>query len=198
MIDLFFKAGFIKWPLILFSVVALAIFIEKWIMLARTQHGNNALISRLKPLIRTGGRESFSSFIAGSDGALANIVLSALNKPNRNDRIKAMEDRAEVEYHFMDAKLGVLSTIASVGPLLGFFGTVLGIIQAFQKVEAAGGAVDPSLLAGGIWEALITSAGGLLIGIPCIFAHNFLLAKVDRIMNDMKVFCADVVDFLSH
>ena len=197
MIDLFIKAGFIKWPLLLLSVIALAVFIEKWLQLARIQHSNNALIARLKPLIRTGGRETFNSFIAGAEGPLANILLSMLNKPTRSDRVEAVEDHSDIEIHYMEGKLGILATIASVGPLLGFLGTVLGIITAFQKIEAAGGSVDPSVLAGGLWEALLGSAGGLFIGIPTIFAYNFLLRKIERIINDMKVFCLETVDFLS-
>lgn len=198
MLELFVKAGFIKWPLLLLSLVALAVFIEKWMALARVQHRNNQLISRLKPLIRTGGRETFVSFISGSEGPLANALLASLNKPTREARTRAIEDAVEIEIFYLESKLGLLATIASVGPLLGFLGTVIGIIQAFQKIEMAGGSVNPSVLAGGIWEALLGSAGGLFIGIPTIFAYNFLLHKIERIVNDMKAFGLDAVEFLSH
>ncbi len=197
MLELFIKAGLIKWPLLFLSFIALAVFIEKWMALTRVQSRNNQLISRLKPFIRSGGRETFISFIRGSEGPLANILLAALNKSTRADRTKAIEDHATIEIFYLESKLGLLATIASVGPLLGFLGTVIGIIQAFQRIEVAGGSVNPSVLAGGIWEALLGSAGGLFIGIPTIFAYNFLLRKVEKIVVEMNAFSLDSIEFLN-
>jgi biopolymer transport protein ExbB len=196
MLQILFKGGLIMIPLGVCSVIALAVFIEKWMVLARIQHHVRELGMQLKALMRAGGRESYLSMLNASQGPLANIVRAALGKAGRADRVKAMEDRAEIELFYIDSKLGLLATIASVGPLLGFLGTVIGIIQAFQNIEMAGGNVNPSLLAGGIWEALMGSAGGLFIGIPTIFAYNFLLRKIERIVTEMKLVCIETVDFL--
>jgi len=108
-----------------------------------------------------------------------------------------VESSGKMEVHQLERYLGVLATIAAVAPLLGFLGTVTGMIKAFMRIEALGGNVNASVLAGGIWEALVTTASGLTVGIPVLIFYNYFQGKVDRFVYEMEESSSKLLETLS-
>ncbi len=170
MIDFFMKGGILMWPILMCSVVALALTIAKslqfWGVLRRLSVSSSELLKEKPP-------------------EMASIVESILQGLDEK-QVSFMGSRKVRE---LEKGLGVLSLVATVAPLLGFTGTVIGMIQAFMVIaEQTGARVDPSMVAGGIYEALITTAGGLLVAIPTHIALHFLEARLDEISMRMKGF----------
>ena len=107
-----------------------------------------------------------------------------------------MHAAGKYEAFELEKRTDLLASIASIAPMLGFFGTVTGMIRAFQQIQSLQGNVNPSVLAGGIWEALITTATGLLVGIIAVFFYNFLINRINRLVNDMERSATDFIDLL--
>jgi biopolymer transport protein ExbB len=131
-------------------------------------------------------------------GPIAAITKAGLKKYNRSrQEIKeAIESEAQSEVYHLERYLGVLGTIAAVAPLIGFLGTVTGMIKAFIQIQTLGGNVDASVLAGGIWEALITTAAGLSVGIPTLIVYNWLQSKVEHHVFEMQESSTELLDTL--
>jgi biopolymer transport protein ExbB len=112
-----------------------------------------------------------------------------------HERVKeAIENAGRQEVSKLEKGLSILATVAGVAPLLGFLGTVTGMIQAFMRIEDLAGAANPSDLAGGIWEALLTTAFGLIVGIPAYAFYNYFLSSIKKFVSDMETVANDVVD----
>jgi biopolymer transport protein ExbB len=127
---------------------------------------------------------------------VANIVRKGLRKYKLgHERVKeAIENAGSQEISKLEKGLPILATVAGIAPLLGFLGTVTGMISAFMTIEDLAGSVNPSDLAGGIWEALITTAFGLIVGIPALAFYNYFLTAVKKLVGDMEAVANDVVD----
>jgi biopolymer transport protein ExbB len=134
-----------------------------------------------------------------SGSPLAITVKAGIMKSGkgREEIERAMENASREAISDLERYLNALATIAHVSPLLGLLGTVTGMIKAFMKVEQLGGNVDVGVLAGGIWEALITTASGLVVAIPMIVAHRYLIGKVNSISQDLEIQASQVVDGLT-
>jgi biopolymer transport protein ExbB len=179
------------YPIALGSVLALALFIEQMWSTRQARVRPPAFRTRAHALARE-GRFAEAEGLCREDGSpLAHIVGAALKergKPRAEIKEKINEvGRRQVAY--LERYVDLLGTIAAVEPLMGLLGTVLGLIQAFQKVQsvaAKGGGVNPSDLAGGIWAALITTAAGLLIAIPTYLGYRFLMARINTLVVDME------------
>ena len=106
---------------------------------------------------------------------------------------ESVDNSANLEIANLEKGLPILSTIAAVAPMIGFLGTVTGMVRAFWEMANAGNNIDVSLLSGGIYEAMITTVGGLIVGIIAIFAYNYLVALVDKVQNDLE---AEIISFM--
>jgi biopolymer transport protein ExbB len=128
----------------------------------------------------------------------ANIIRKGLKKSKLgHERVKeAIQNVGKQEIAKLEKGLSVLATISGVAPLLGFLGTVTGMISAFMRIEDLQGAANPSDLAGGIWEALITTAFGLAVGIIALFFYNYFTSAINKLVSDMEIISNDVVDTL--
>jgi biopolymer transport protein ExbB len=109
---------------------------------------------------------------------------------------ESIKNAGKKEIFLLEKKMDWLATIAGVAPLLGFLGTVTGMIQAFMQIQSLQGNVNPSVLAGGIWEALVTTAAGLAVGIFAYFFYNFLLSKINRLVFDLEMASRDFIELL--
>ncbi|HQJ47254.1 MAG TPA: MotA/TolQ/ExbB proton channel family protein, partial [Ignavibacteriaceae bacterium] len=138
------------------------------------------------------------SYCIEEKSPVANIVRKGLNKYRYgHDRVKdAIENAGSQEISKLEKGLSVLASVAGIAPLLGFLGTVTGMIQAFMTIEELAGAANPSDLAGGIWEALITTAFGLIIGIPALALYNYFLGAVKKLVGEMETVANDVIDVI--
>ncbi|MBD3236669.1 MAG: MotA/TolQ/ExbB proton channel family protein [Candidatus Eisenbacteria bacterium] len=184
------KGGILMIPIVICSIVAVAIIIERLVKLARVRRENARFLDAIRGRIRAGDldeaihvcRENLSS-------PLSAVFLEALLHIPQGERRtrEAISEAGEREAARLERNVGGLATIVGGAPLLGFLGTVIGMILAFQRIEALGGNVDASVLAGGIWQALLTTAAGLTVAVPTFFAHNYIVARVHsevQIMED--------------
>lgn len=175
--------------LIAMSVIALSIVIVKWWQLRGVDAGNRRPVREALALYRAGRRCEAVERIGRSRNPAAKVLLDIERGQRRQVPVATLRDAA---YHHasdvvetLRGHLKALEVIAALAPLIGLFGTVVGMIEAFQQLEAAGSQVNPSVLSGGIWEALLTTAAGLSVAIPAIAALNWLERRVDRLAHEM-------------
>ena len=196
MIQIIVKGGVMMIPLALCSIIALAILIERLISLRKIRINAGTFVLQVKNLLLRKQIKEALTLCKETPGPISGITRAGLMKHDRpREEIKdAIEGAAKTEVYHLERYLGVLGTIAAIAPLIGFLGTVTGMIKAFMKVQALEGNVDASVLAGGIWEALITTAAGLSVGIPALIFYNWLLSKVERHVFEMQESSNELMD----
>jgi biopolymer transport protein ExbB len=197
-LEILAKGGFMMIPIILSSIIAIAILVERLISLRKIAINARTFVLQVKNLVL---REQVNDAILlckQTPGPISAITKAGLVKRNRSrEEIKdSIENAARTQIFHLERNLGVLGTIAAIAPLMGFLGTVTGMIQAFMEIQARGGNVDSSVLAGGIWEALITTAAGLSVGIPALIFYNWIQAKVEAHVHDMQESSTELLDML--
>ncbi len=190
LLTLFADGGFMMYPLVLCSLLALGVIIAKlWTLHAAHRH-TKGVLKETGELARAGEIEGALAKAAETPGPAAAILLAGLRriqsqKLREGELEKAVSTTGTIELGFLERGLVVLATVANVAPLMGFLGTVAGMILAFAAIEAAGD-VDPGLVAGGIKVALLTTATGLTIAIPVNIAYNYFVSRIDRLILDME------------
>jgi len=196
--SIFMKGGFLMWPILLCSVIGLTVIIDRYIVLRKTKINIPAFTVRIRGLIKKRDISGAISHCMEEKSPVANIIRKGLKKYRLgHERVKeAIENAGRQEVSKLEKGLSVLATIAGIAPLLGFLGTVTGMIQAFMTIEDLAGSANPSDLAGGIWEALTTTAFGLIVGIPALAFYNYFLSAVKKTVGDMETVANDVVDVM--
>lgn len=193
-LDLAMKGGWIMVVLALLSVIGIYIFIERYAVLRKAGSKNPLLLERLNDNIRDNDFKSATRYCNKLNTPTSRILAKGV-KDYRLDNAsirQALENYAGLEIAALEKGLPVLSTIAAVAPMIGFLGTVTGMVQAFWNMSQAGDNIEVSALSGGIYEAMVTTVGGLIVGIVSIFAYNYLVTKVDKVQNAME---ADIISF---
>jgi biopolymer transport protein ExbB len=198
LLDIFLKGGFIMWLILLCSIIGLAVSIDRFIMLRKAKINVPAFMVRIRGFIKKKDISGAISYCMQEKSPVANIVRKGLKKYKYgHDRVKdAIENAGSQEVGKLEKGLSVLASVAGIAPLLGFLGTVTGMIQAFMTIQDLAGAANPSDLAGGIWEALITTAFGLIIGIPAFALYNYFLSSVKKLVGEMETVANDVIDVI--
>jgi len=192
------KGGFIMIFLGLCSIIALAILFERLIILRKIRINTRTFVLQVKNMLLRERIDEAIDLARATPGPIAKITIAGLAKHNRpREEIKdSIEAAAQSEIYHLERNLGILGTVAAIAPLIGFLGTVTGMIKAFMQVQSLGGSVDASVLAGGIWEALITTAAGLSVGIPALIFYNWLQAKVEHHVFEMQESSNELMDTL--
>jgi biopolymer transport protein ExbB len=199
---LFVKGGPVMYPIVLGSVLALALFLERIWALRRERVIPPVFQRRLRVLLRERKLSEAEVLCQENASALANIVGAALDKAGR-PRTEVKEAVTEVglrEVSHLERFVEFLGTIAAVEPLMGLLGTVIGLIRAFQGVEVEaqrGGGVNPGVLAGGIWEALITTAAGLSVAILAYVGYRYLQGRVNGLVVEMEEDALQIASMLA-
>ena len=198
LLDIFLKGGFIMWPILLCSIIGLAVSVDRFIMLRKAKINVPAFMVRIRGFIKKKDISGEISYCMQEKSPVANIVRKGLKKYKYgHDRVKdAIENAGSQEVSKLEKGLALLASVAGIAPLLGFLGTVTGMIQAFMTIQDLAGAANPSDLAGGIWEALITTAFGLIIGIPAFALYNYFLSAVKKLVGEMETVANDVIDVI--
>ena len=199
--EMMVKGGPLMYPIILCSVIALAVFIERLWYLRRAEINTGEFMEDIAETLRRNKIMEAIDRCNAMPGPIARILKAGILKHDRprTDIKEAIEDAAVHEVPQLEKNLGVLATIAHVTPLLGLLGTVTGMLRAFQVIEQKATAlvpVNPADLAGGIWEALITTVAGLSIAIPAYVAYNFLVTRVGGFVLEMEKSATDLVNIL--
>ena len=199
LLTIFRDGGFMMVPLVLCSLVALGVIIAKGWTLFVAHQSSKKLLREVADLGRAGQVDKAIARASTTPGPVAAILITGLNRmlDGQSDRDvgKAISVTGDIELDFLERGLVVLATIANVAPMLGFLGTVIGMIFAFASIEAAG-QVDPSLVAAGIKVALITTAAGLTIAIPVNVAYNYFVSRIDALIRDMELGAQAVLDLV--
>jgi biopolymer transport protein ExbB len=195
----FQKGGIIMYIILFCSIVALAIFIERLWQIHRARMNTEKFMAEIGSTLRQNRIKDAIDICSNARGAVANILKAGILKHDRpKSEIKeAIEEAGVYEVPELEKNISALATIAHVTPLLGLLGTVLGMVRAFQVIQEKGAVVNPGDLAGGIWEALITTVAGLSVAIPTFVAYNFLVSRVGRIILDMEKSSTDLVNILA-
>ncbi len=190
MCEYFSKGGLLMWPLLLCSVVSLGIVLERSYFLIRFCRLPSNFLTRLKKMVSEKKIEEAERFAVAQTGPVARIAGICLHLIQKirpaEEKEKIIAQAGSNALRDIERNIHNLGMIAHLSPLLGLLGTVTGMIGAFQKIQSLNGQVDPSVLAGGIWEALITTAAGLFVAIPTMFAYHYLLRRVDDVEAQMK------------
>ena len=192
------KGGFLIYPLIFCSLLALTVIIERAISLSRSQINKKVFMKRLSELTSRSRIMDAVNYCERYHVPLARVIKAGLLKHNQTrDYIKSgIEKAIREEVPFLERYLGILATITSVAPLIGFLGTVSGMIKVFTQIESSAGLISPKMLSGGIWEALLTTAFGLAIAIPTLVAYNFFLSRSNTLVNEIEDASAELLSLL--
>lgn len=182
MIEFLAKGGVLVTPILLCSVLALAIFLERLIRFFRLGRRGAGLAEKVTGLIDAGDQNGAARLALESDSPLGRVLSAALavGQHDRETLETVLVHATDEEVRDLSRYVQTLATIANIAPLLGLLGTVIGMIKAFMVIQQMGGKVNAAVLAGGIWEAMLTTALGLSVALPAMVAHSYLVARVDR------------------
>ncbi len=196
LLAIFAKGGWLMIPIVLFSIVAVVLIVNKHIDLSRFKTKTNHIMYELKALIAGGKKDEAINLCTGSKGAVPLVLKEGLLHSHLDkDGIESYMEATGIEQvHLMEKNMSLLATIAGVAPLTGFLGTVTGMMSAFMEIERLGGNVNADVLAGGIWEALMTTATGLGVGIVAFIYYNFFTAKINHMAFEIESNSKELVD----
>lgn len=199
MLELLAEGGILMIPLFILSVLAIYVVAERWRSLNNSRMEIDGFLRTVENMLKDGDRQRALTYCDGIDKPLARILKAGIRRLGRplSDIEDAISNAGKKEIFHLEKRMNWLATIAGVAPLVGFTGTVTGMIEAFMDIQALQGNVNPSVLAGGIWEALITTATGLIVGIIAYGFYNFLLGKINRMVHELENASADFIDMLA-
>ena len=192
------QGGWLMIPLLIFSVWGLYLFIERFIYYRKAHGEMENFQKEIDTIIRNGDKEKALQYCYQAKNPVAAVIRSGLKFSNisREAAMERVETAANRSVDRLQKPLSMLATISGIAPLTGFLGTVTGMIQAFMKIQELGGNVNATVLAGGIWEALITTAVGLVIGIFAIMGYNYLKHRLDELISLIEEISQDTLDYL--
>jgi biopolymer transport protein ExbB len=198
-IDLSMKGGWIMAVLALLSLVAIYIFIQRLLVIRRAGKEDESFMNRIKDYIHDGRVESALNLCRTTYTPSARMIEKGISRLGRpmNDVLVAIENVGNLEVGKLEKGFPLIATIAAGAPMIGFLGTVTGMVTAFYDMANAGSNVDISLLSNGIYEALVTTVGGLVVGIITLFAYNYLVSSVDNVVNKMEARTMEFMDLLN-
>ena len=195
--ELWDTTGFMRWPLAACLVLGIIVIIVKFVSLTAKSAKTRRIIKEVDELLTQRRITEALELTRDTNAPAANILYAGLERHEEGtDRVmKAIENQGLIEMSKLERGLVILATLTNIAPLLGFLGTVIGMIIAFQSIEAAG-EVEATLVAGGIRIALQTTAAGLMIAIPVSIGHNYFVSRIDSLVIDMEESAQKMVDTL--
>lgn len=202
MLEWIIKGGPVMIPILLCSVLAFAIVIERFIFLQKARIDTKKFMDDISTSLKRNRIMEAIDMCEQTPGPIANILKAGILKHDRirHEIREAIEDAGLHEIPRLEKNVGLLATIAHISPLLGLLGTVTGMVRAFQIVQEKATAlnpVSPGDLAGGIWEALITTVAGLIVAIPTLAAYNYFVSRVNNFILEIETSATDLINILS-
>lgn len=196
--DLLLQGGWSMIPIILLSILMVAVIWERVRALRRAQGDPDTLVRNVSDYVAAGDLHGATAYCRERNSPASRILQRGLERLGRpiNEIKEAVQEAGRRETYALEKRMDLLASIAAIAPMLGFLGTVTGMIGAFRQIQRYEGLVNPSLLAGGIWEALVTTAAGLAVGLVALFAYNLLVGRIARLVNGFERVSSDFVDFL--
>jgi biopolymer transport protein ExbB len=196
LLEMYNRGGLIMHPILLCSLIGVYIIIERWLTLRDARPPRGTFQLKLRKMLESRNVQLAQEFCIQEKSPAGRIVSAGLEKIHHGPtRVRqAMEDQGREEITTLERKLGILASISGIAPMLGFLGTVTGLITAFQAVATASGQPSPVDLADGIWEALITTVFGLLVGIPIAAAYNYFVNAIHATAAHLERISRDALD----
>lgn len=197
--SLVMDGGYIMIPLAIMLIVSIYIFTERCIAISRASKEDNTFMQRIRDYVHEGDLESASALCKKTDTPYSRLILKGVTRIGRpmQDVLVAIENTGNIEVANLGKGFTWLSTTAAGAPMLGFLGTVTGMIQAFYALAMAGTGANIIVLSSGIYQALVTTVAGLVVGILALFAYNYLVSRVNRVMNGMETKTMEFMDLLN-
>ena len=197
--ELFLAGGWLMWVLLVLGALAIYIFVERFIAIRKASKIDQNFINKIRDFIYEGRMEAAVDLCKSTDTPIARMIDKGIERIGRpmTDVQNAIENVANLEVSKLENGLPFLATIAGGAPMIGFLGTVLGMVQTFMDMSAAGGTVDLSLLASGMYVAMVTTVGGLIVGIPAYFGYNYLVARIEKLVFQMEANSIAFMDILN-
>ena len=197
--DLCLKGGWIMIPLAIMSLVSIYIFIERYLAIRAAAKEDKSFMKRIKDYIHDGEIESAVNLCKKTDSPYSRLILKGINRLGRpvQEVMQSIENTGNIEIAALEKGFTWLATTASGAPMLGFLGTVTGMVQAFYALASAGSNANVTVLASGIYEALVTTVAGLIVGIIALFAYNFLVSRINRLMAKLEAQTMEFMDLLN-
>ena len=198
-LDLAMKGGWIMLVLAILSVIAVYIFIERYITVKRATRYENSFMERIREYMKDGRIDSAKALCQGSGSPIARMIEKGLSRIGRplSDINTTIENVGTLEVAKLEKGVTLLSMIASAAPMIGFLGTVTGMIRAFYNMSVAGNNIDIELLSGGIYEAMVTTVGGLIVGIIAYIFYTIIVAKIQNVVNLLEAKATEFMDVLN-
>jgi biopolymer transport protein ExbB len=193
------SGGWVFLLILLAGAVAIVVFIERFLHCHRAQINSTEFLNGVRNVLRRDNVVEAISICDATPGPVSRLVKTAiLNRDNGRDRVReSLEEAGLAEVPRLEEKLNLLATIAQIAPLLGLFGTVLGLMDTFRDAEQLGPIAHANVLSGGVWQALICTAAGLAVAIPAHAAYNYLVSRVNSIVLDMERAATEIVNIVT-
>ena len=199
LLDLTLAGGWAMIPLALLSIAGLYIFVERYLALKKAAAASSAaFVDRIKSMVLAGDINGAKLLCAQTNSPVSRMLQKGISRIGHplKDIEASIENVGKIEVSALEKNLSSLATVAGAAPMLGFLGTVTGMIQAFIAIAQAEGSVSPKLLSSGIYEAMVTTAAGLIIGLPAYVGYNYLVAKTNKVVHAMEYSAIEFVDLL--
>lgn len=192
------KGGIVMIPLAILSIVAIYIFIERYLAISRASKEEYNFMNNIRDFIHNGRIDSAKSLCKNNLSPIARMIEKGVFRIGRplSDINAAIENVGKLEISKLEKNIAVLATVAGAAPMLGFLGTVIGMVRAFYNMSMAGNNIDISLLAGGIYEAMITTITGLTVGIIAYICYNILVARIEKVVFMLEARATEFMDLL--
>lgn len=198
LLEILLKGGYMMIPLYALFVLAIFIFVQKLITLNKAAKTPGHLMDQVRVLVQSGQIDKAKMLCAGENTPVANMIAKGIDRigsPLKNIEV-SIENVGKIEIYKLEKNLGLLATVSGAAPMIGFLGTVTGMIQAFIAIAQEEGMISPKLLSSGIYEAMITTAAGLVVGIIAYLGYNYLVTQVSKLVHNMEYTSIEFVDLL--
>lgn len=192
------RGGWVMVPIFILSILTIYLFVERLLVLRKAKADPEAITDRIRAFVHSGDIRGALRYCDTENKPITHILKVGLERLGRpiGEIQDAVQAQGRYEAFELEKRTDLLASIAGIAPMLGFLGTVAGMIRAFQQIQNLQGNVNPSVLAGGIWEALLTTAAGLAVGIVAFFFYNWLLNRINRYVNAMERTTSGFIDLL--
>lgn len=199
LIDLALKGGWVMIPLLLLSIIAIYIFIERFMATRKAAKEDSKFMSNIRNYILEGKIDSARALCQANPTPLANMIEKGIQRIGRplNDISAAIENIGKLEISKLEKSVAFLSMTAGAAPMIGFLGTVSGMIKAFYNLSMAGNNLDIGLLSGGIYEAMVTTVGGLIVGIIAFVCYNIIVSRIEKVVFILEARATEFIDILN-
>lgn len=192
------KGGFFMIPLAILSVMAVYIFFERYSTIRKARREDPAFMNMIRDFVASGNIHAAQDLCNKTDQPLARMLAKGVMRIGRplKDIETSVENVGKIEIGKLEKNMGTLATIAGAAPMIGFLGTVTGMIRAFYNMSKAGNNIDPAVLSGGIYEAMLTTAAGLIVGIIAYIGYNLLVSMIDKVVHTVEARSVEFLDLL--